>query len=78
VLELLSEKQLQLPISTLGIPDRFFDHASQQSLRTQAGLVLDDLLAAAHDVLGRKPEAVGAAGAGAGAGTNVRHIARVS
>lgn len=54
VLELLSAHDVQVPVQTLGIPDRFFDHASQTSLRTQAGLMFDDLLAAAQGVLARR------------------------
>jgi 1-deoxy-D-xylulose-5-phosphate synthase len=51
VLELLAREDLQLPVRTLGIPDRFFDHASQTSLRKQAGLTLEDVIAAAKSVV---------------------------
>jgi 1-deoxy-D-xylulose-5-phosphate synthase len=51
VLELLAREDLQLPVRTLGIPDRFFDHASQASLRKQAGLTLEDVIAAAKSVV---------------------------
>lgn len=50
VLELLSREELRLPVKVLGIPDRFFDHASQSSLRKQAGLSVDDVVEAARSV----------------------------
>lgn len=36
VLELLTREEIKVPSATLGIPDRFFDHASQGSLRKKA------------------------------------------
>ncbi len=38
VLEALNEAELLVPVLRLGLPDRFFDHASQRSLRRQAGI----------------------------------------
>jgi 1-deoxy-D-xylulose-5-phosphate synthase len=38
VLEALNEADLRLPVLRIGLPDRFFDHASQASLRRQAGI----------------------------------------
>lgn len=57
VLELLAREDLRLPVKTLGIPDRFFDHASQSSLRTQAGLSLEHVVDAARSVT-REPASV--------------------
>ncbi len=38
VLETLADAGLQIPVLRLGLADRFFDHASQASLRRQAGI----------------------------------------
>ncbi|MEZ4499022.1 MAG: transketolase C-terminal domain-containing protein [Thermomicrobiales bacterium] len=38
VLELLSNEGRQLPVVTLGIPDRIFEQASQKRLRELAGI----------------------------------------
>jgi 1-deoxy-D-xylulose-5-phosphate synthase len=38
VLELFAREGLRIPVACLGLPDRFFDHASQASLRKQAGI----------------------------------------
>lgn len=46
VVELLARENVSVPVRSLGIPDRFLDHASQGSLRAQAGLSVDDLVAA--------------------------------
>lgn len=54
VLELLSREDIRIPVRTLGIPDMFLDHASQSSLRAKAGLSVDDLVAAASDVVTRR------------------------
>jgi 1-deoxy-D-xylulose-5-phosphate synthase len=56
VLELLAREGLQLPVQVLGIPDRFFDHASQSSLRKQAGLTTEHVVEAAR-VVTRQPAA---------------------
>jgi 1-deoxy-D-xylulose-5-phosphate synthase len=53
VLELLAREGVQTPVRVLGVPDRFFDHASQGSLRKQAGLALDHVVAAARAVASR-------------------------
>jgi 1-deoxy-D-xylulose-5-phosphate synthase len=58
VLELLAREGIQSPVTCLGVPDRFFDHASQGSLRKQAGLTADDVVRAAQDVMARRPVAV--------------------
>ena len=57
VLELLAREGLQLPVKVLGIPDRFFDHASQSSLRNQAGLTIEHVVEAAKAVT-REPATV--------------------
>ena len=54
VLELLAREGLHIPVRVIGIPDRFFDHASQTSLRRQAGLALEDVVAAAQAVAGQR------------------------
>jgi 1-deoxy-D-xylulose-5-phosphate synthase len=38
VLELLANEGIQIPVRVLGLADRFYDHASQSSLRKQAGI----------------------------------------
>ena len=50
VLELLAREGLQLPVQTLGIPDRIFDHASQDSLRKQARIEVQDVVEAALEI----------------------------
>lgn len=56
VLELLSREGLQIPCEVLGIPDRFFDHGSQESLRKQAGVTVPDLVETALELVsGRVP-----------------------
>ncbi len=54
VLELLAREHVQIPVHVLGIPDRFFDHASQTSLRRQAGLTLEDIVAGARTVVAQR------------------------
>ncbi|HUG14622.1 MAG TPA: 1-deoxy-D-xylulose-5-phosphate synthase [Thermomicrobiales bacterium] len=54
VLELLAREHVSIPVRSLGIPDRFLDHASQGSLRAQAGLSVNDLVSAARDVCARR------------------------
>ena len=50
VLEVLAKHGLRIPVRTLGIPDRIFEHASQSRLRAMAGLAPNDVAAAAHAV----------------------------
>jgi 1-deoxy-D-xylulose-5-phosphate synthase len=54
VVELLAREDVRIPVRTLGIPDRFLDHASQNSLRAQAGLSVGNLVAAARDIVTRR------------------------
>ncbi|MEZ4568998.1 MAG: transketolase C-terminal domain-containing protein [Thermomicrobiales bacterium] len=50
VLELLAREGIQIPVQVLGIPDRIFDHASQDALRKQAGIDVQDLVEAALEM----------------------------
>jgi 1-deoxy-D-xylulose-5-phosphate synthase len=38
VLELLSREEIDVPVDRLGLADKFYDHASQNALRRQAGI----------------------------------------
>ncbi len=50
VLELLSEHGKLVPTRVLGVPDRFFEQASQTRLREVAGLGVNSIVAAARQV----------------------------
>jgi 1-deoxy-D-xylulose-5-phosphate synthase len=50
VLELLAREGVQIPVQVIAIPDRIFDHASQDSLRKQAGIEVQDLVEAALEL----------------------------
>jgi 1-deoxy-D-xylulose-5-phosphate synthase len=50
VLELLAREGVAIPVQNIGIPDRIFDHASQDSLRKQAGIEVQDLVEAALEI----------------------------
>jgi 1-deoxy-D-xylulose-5-phosphate synthase len=52
ILELLSARGKRLPTRVLGVPDRFFEHASQDRLRQIAGLDADSIVDAARGLLG--------------------------
>ncbi len=52
VLEFLASKGLRTPVTTLGVPDRFFDQASQSRLRDLAGLGVDSIVNAAMAHIG--------------------------
>src|SRR5690606_2806776 len=65
VLELLAREGLRLPVTTLGVPDRIFDHAPQGVLRKQAGLDAETIAARAAALLGARPADVPVAGGGA-------------
>ena len=54
VLELLVANEVEIPVKVLGVPDRVFDHASQNRLREMAGLTPRDIAAAAERVVERK------------------------
>jgi len=53
VLELLMREGVRVPVRCLGIPDRIFDHASQNALRKRAGLTADGLVDAALALVGQ-------------------------
>ncbi|MCA9834061.1 MAG: hypothetical protein KC435_08955, partial [Thermomicrobiales bacterium] len=44
ILELLSAHDKRCPVKTLGVPDKFFDQASQGRLREMAGLSVDAIV----------------------------------
>ncbi len=45
VLEVLSREQMNIPTDRIGLADRFFDHASQNSLRRLAGIDAESIAA---------------------------------
>ncbi|MCC6313976.1 MAG: 1-deoxy-D-xylulose-5-phosphate synthase [Thermomicrobiales bacterium] len=53
VLELLAARGLAIPVATLGVPDRVFEHAPQARLREKAGLTPDGIVAVVNDLLTR-------------------------
>jgi 1-deoxy-D-xylulose-5-phosphate synthase len=57
VLELYAAHDKRIPVHTLGVPDRFFEQASQGRLREMAGLSPQQIAAAATELLatGAKP-----------------------
>jgi 1-deoxy-D-xylulose-5-phosphate synthase len=56
VLELLAREGVEIPVKVLAIPDHFFDHASQSSLRKQAGLTTDDIVVAARAAFAQRSQ----------------------
>jgi 1-deoxy-D-xylulose-5-phosphate synthase len=54
VLETLANEGIEIPIRTLGVPDRIFEQASQARLRELAGLTYEDIAKAAQTVIGEK------------------------
>jgi 1-deoxy-D-xylulose-5-phosphate synthase len=69
VLETLAANDVVVPVKTLGVPDRVFEHASQGRLREQAGLTAAGIAAAARTVIANKARRPGvsvAAGANLG------------
>jgi 1-deoxy-D-xylulose-5-phosphate synthase len=50
ILELLSEHGKLIPVKTLGVPDHFFEQASQNRLRDLAGIGIDSIVKAATEV----------------------------
>jgi 1-deoxy-D-xylulose-5-phosphate synthase len=55
VLELLNAHGKQVPTKVLGVPDHFFEQASQDRLREIAGLGVDSIVSAARSLTGRQP-----------------------
>lgn len=53
VIELLTRENVRARVDCLGLPDRFFDHASQQSLRMRAGIDAEGIARRATMVLQR-------------------------
>lgn len=51
VLELLMREGINIPVHCIGIPDHIFDHASQESLRDQAGISVRDLVEAGLEMV---------------------------
>lgn len=52
VLELLTANNVRIPTATLGVPDKFFDQASQNRLRDLAGLGVDSIVNKAIELIG--------------------------
>lgn len=52
VLELLSANNVRIPTAALGVPDKFFDQASQNRLRDLAGLGVDSIVNKAIELIG--------------------------
>lgn len=50
VLELLMSEGVRIPVECLAIPDTFFDHASQESLRARAGITAQDIVETALEL----------------------------
>jgi len=51
VLELLAREGVTIPVKVLGVPDHFFEQASQNRLRELAGLGIKDVVSASQQVL---------------------------
>ncbi|MFL5759610.1 MAG: 1-deoxy-D-xylulose-5-phosphate synthase [Thermomicrobiales bacterium] len=58
VLETLANHGIDVPVRTLAVPDRVFEQAPQARLRQLAGLTAEAIAAAAHTVIGEKPESL--------------------
>ena len=54
VLELLAREGFTVPVKVLGVPDRFFEQASQARLRELAGLGVKDVVTASQQALAAK------------------------
>ncbi len=62
VLELLAAHEIEIPVATLGVPDRVFEHASQARLREMAGLTPNGIAQAAHGLVRRSAQTPAVAG----------------
>ncbi len=51
VLELLSREDVEIPTARLGLADRFYDHASQNTLRRQAGIDAESIAERARSLV---------------------------
>lgn len=54
LLELCQETETKADIRLLGIPDKFIEHGSQEQLRKDCGLDIDNLVQAGRDLIGKK------------------------
>ncbi|HEX7102997.1 MAG TPA: 1-deoxy-D-xylulose-5-phosphate synthase [Nitrolancea sp.] len=54
VLELLAREEIELPVDRLGLDDKFYDHASQNALRRQAGIDAESIAERAAALIGMK------------------------
>jgi 1-deoxy-D-xylulose-5-phosphate synthase len=55
VLELLAREAVDIPLIRLGLTDQFFDHASQNALRRQAGIDAESIAARASTLVSTTP-----------------------
>lgn len=55
VIEWLQLAGLRRPVSCLGVPDRFIEHATQEQQREEVGLTVDSIVAAVHQLLAGLP-----------------------
>ncbi len=62
VLELLAREEIDLPVDRLGLADKFYDHASQNALRRQAGIDAESIAERAGALVGTKPAVATTAG----------------
>jgi 1-deoxy-D-xylulose-5-phosphate synthase len=56
VLEVLAREGITIPVKVLGVPDHFFEQASQARLREMAGLGIKDVVNAAREVIAARRE----------------------
>jgi 1-deoxy-D-xylulose-5-phosphate synthase len=54
VLELCQETETKADIRLLGIPDKFIEHGSQEQLRKDCGLDIENMVQVGRDLIGRK------------------------
>jgi 1-deoxy-D-xylulose-5-phosphate synthase len=54
VLELLAREEIELPVDRLGLADKFYDHASQNALRRQAGIDAESIAERAAALISTK------------------------
>ncbi|HWV23895.1 MAG TPA: 1-deoxy-D-xylulose-5-phosphate synthase, partial [Thermomicrobiales bacterium] len=55
ILELLADHGKQVPVKVLGVPDHFFEQASQNRLRDLAGLGIESIVSAATELVTSTP-----------------------
>jgi len=54
VLEVLAREEIEMPVDRLGLADKFYDHASQNALRRQAGIDAESIAERAGVLSGTK------------------------